>query len=323
MSSPSVFCLDPSTDPRFSRLWQILRPPQNLYIEGHEEALELLPLLPDAGFAIVGTRSPQPRSRSLVRERVEELAKTGLIILSGLARGIDAEAHSAALDVGLSTIAILGTGLDTTYPRENTALRKRIVQSGGLVITEFPEGTETVPSFFLKRNRLIAAWSNATWIVEAGMRSGALNTAKWARDHHRHCFATPCFPGDPNLAGNFTLLDREDALPLWSSATLGHAWPGLPSTLAENERSRSHARADGGGLQLPLEGSDEERLAVEITARSAERGGAAVQDLLDWAVVDGWAPQRFFVALQKALQLGLIADEQGVLAAKSTRIPSV
>ena len=183
-------------------LFNVIEPPQNFYVEGQDKALKLLLQLPQRGFAVVGTRYPSPRSVQEVRRIISELEGTGLVIISGLAKGIDAEAHKAAIASGLHTIAVLGSGITKTYPPENHELREKIISNQGLVVSEFEPDSIPFPSNFLNRNRIISGWSQGTWIVEASYKSGALSTAKWTRGQEKFCYATPCFPGDPRLAGN-------------------------------------------------------------------------------------------------------------------------
>lgn len=283
-------------------LWEVERPPREIFAEGSDRALLLLNSLPENGFAIVGTREPQAISMRLVERWVALLQDSGLIILSGLARGIDAAAHESALKAGIPTIAILGGGLDIPYPRENLSLRKRILDSDGLIVTEFPEGTQPQAGFFIQRNRLIAGWAKATWVVEAGKRSGALNTASWAMKMHRTCFATPCFPGDSIYEGNRRLFDDE-AVPLWKPHYLSSVWDRLLA-LDENRRPQ---RASRNGS------SDEHLLGLEIEKMTSAQGGIQIPEALDWAIRQGWSPARFFSALQIGLQKQLISERSGVL----------
>ena len=286
-------------------LWNVPNPPEELYVQGTVEALSLLDSLPHLGFAVVGTREPQARSLSLVKKQIRLLASSPLIIISGFASGTDAAAHEAALDEGLSTIGILGGGLDRVYPRENLLLRERILSAGGLLISEFPLGSDALPHQFLLRNRLIAAWSRATWVVEASHRSGALNTAKWARILDRMCFATPCFPGDPTLAGNQTLIDRDFALPLWGAHSLGAAWLEL-ATLAEEVPPLLK-------LLKPTKTTHSDALAAQIHNLSLSDGGTQIQFLLDWALESGWKPAEFFAALSDIERSGQILQLDGTV----------
>ncbi len=286
-----------------AELWQVDQPPEELHVQGKDSALALLSCLRERGLAVVGTRRPQARSLRIIGNAMEDLKGTDLIILSGLALGIDAKAHEAALEAGLPTVAILGGGIDRPYPRENIPLMERILASGGLVVSEFPMGSTPRPHHFLKRNRLIGAWPKAVWVVEASFRSGALNTACWARDHHRYCLATPCFPGDPALAGNQKLLDEDHAITFWNVGSLGIAWLSLASK-GRRKQGTSSTRDDA---------TDEAILALEVEKQTTERGGAQVSSLLDWALARGWAPGKFFQALQKAIEEKLVLDEEGIL----------
>jgi DNA protecting protein DprA len=289
-------------------------PPQELFIRGRADAFELLAHLPEFGFAVVGTRNPQARSRALVRSRLRSLEGTRLIVLSGLALGIDAAAHEAALTSRLPTIAILGSPLDEIYPPENRSLADRIVQQGGLLVTEFASGVRIERHFFLLRNRLIAGWAKATWIVEAGFRSGALNTASWSWDHDRDTYATPSFPGDPSYTGCTSLIYREKALAFWEPDSLHHTWPQLRNL---GHRGRIHPMPklwdssvynDGGPF------SDAQSLKKEVSRATLRQGGASVEFLLDWALAHQWNPQRFFEALQLCLNERQIEDRGGVLS---------
>ena len=223
------FVLTPHSPITHPELWSIAAPPQKLYVQGKKSALKLLSHLPERGLAIVGTREPQERTKTFLKTEVLKLSSSSLIILSGLARGIDAVAHEAALDAGLPTIAVIAAGLTLSYPKETLELRKRIVDTGGLIISEYPLGTAARKENFLQRNRIIAGWSKATWVVEANQRSGSLNTARWARENHRTCLTLPCFPGNPLLMGNQTLLDRDHALAYWGTHSLGAIWLDLAS----------------------------------------------------------------------------------------------
>jgi DNA protecting protein DprA len=283
-------------------LWTVPHPPEQLFIQGKPESLRLLKHLPDRGLAIVGTRNPQPRSQALLKTKLLELTRSELIIISGMARGIDSVAHHSALQAGLSTIAILGTGLDLAYPQETLGIRTEILKKGGLIITEFPPQTLGFQSNFLRRNRIIAGWSKATWVVEASFRSGALNTARWAREQNRDCFAVPGFPGDPALAGNQILLDQDHAHSFWGVHSLGVSWLDLAAhtPLKDPKRTAPTKRS-----------SDSEILAGHVKKLTLTRGGTSIHHLLDWALSHPWDPERFFIALQENLKTGSIQDISG------------
>ena len=195
-SKPQTHVVDENS-PFAYLLSEIPQSPPCLRVQGNASAFELLERLPQHGLAIVGTRTPQPRSLLQVRNRLREMKRSSLgssiIVVSGLALGVDACAHQEALDLGLPTIGVLGFGTEHFYPKENEALRDRILQSGGLLVSEYADDEQALPGYFIQRNRIIAGLSRATWIVEAGFKSGALNTAKWARDSERKVFADSLF----------------------------------------------------------------------------------------------------------------------------------
>lgn len=158
--------------------------PKEIYVEG-----EILPRDSKA-VAIVGSRITSKYGREVAYKFSYELAKNGVTIVSGLARGIDTIAHSAALDAKGRTIAVLANGIDIVYPPENTNLAKRIVKSGAL-ITEFPAGIKPLPKNFLARNRIISGLSLAVLVIEGRSRSGTLSTATHAANQGREVFAVP------------------------------------------------------------------------------------------------------------------------------------
>jgi DNA protecting protein DprA len=284
-------------------IWTVTDAPQTLYVQGNEDALALLEQLPQKGLGIVGTRNPQTRSIDLAQKIISQLAHSDLIIISGLARGIDTVAHWAALDAGLPTIAVLGAGLDLNYPAENQTLREKILKTGGLLVSEFPIRTPALAHHFLRRNRLIAGWSHATWVVEAATRSGALNTAKWAREMNRLCFAVPCFPNDPSLAGNQTLLDRDHAIALWGVHSLGAAWIELAT--------KSHRL-----VKTPQNNPSCHRISSlisHVNALTCQNGGASLDEVFAWAVSQDWKSEEFFDALQSAIRGQFLTEQCGFL----------
>ncbi len=289
---------------QFSHLWQVNQPPLTLYAQGTKEALTLLHSLPERGLAVVGTRYPLARSVSQTRERILELEGSGLIIISGFARGIDSTAHQAALDAKLATLAVVGNGLDILYPPENAELREKILAADGLIVSEFPTGTPPMGRNFINRNRLIAGWSKATWVVEAPERSGTLNTAKWARAQDRTCYVTPCYPGDPVLAGNQKLLEQCNATALWGTFNFGMTWLELSNPISSRSRR-------------PRKGSDLDLLTHQVELLTWQSGGGEPAQLLSWALSLGWSPQRFFHTLQTTLKNRLLLDENGLLLKNS------
>jgi len=166
------------------RLRQIHDPPPFLYIRGRFAPQD------DLAIAIVGARTASTYGRKMARELAHELAGCGVCVVSGLARGIDSEAHQAALEAGGRTIAVLGSGLDVVYPREHIALAERIAESGA-VVSEFFLGSQPEAGNFPYRNRVISGLSLGTVVVEATEKSGSLITAQCALDQNREVFAVP------------------------------------------------------------------------------------------------------------------------------------
>jgi DNA processing protein len=140
--------------------------------------------------AIVGARQAGPASRSMARRLARGLAEAGLVVVSGLARGVDAEAHRGALETSGRTVAVLGSGLDVIYPREHLSLARDVAASGAL-LSELPPGTPPVARHFPLRNRLISGLSRAIVVVEAGEKSGSLITARMALEQGRDVLAVP------------------------------------------------------------------------------------------------------------------------------------
>ena len=168
------------------RLAALAGAPAVLWVRGCVESLAVPQL------AVVGSRHPTVGGRRTAREFAFHFASAGLGITSGLALGIDAASHDGALLAGGRTIAVLGTGLDTTYPGENAALAERIVASGiGTLLSEFPPRTAPQRANFPQRNRLISGLALGVLVVEAARQSGSLSTARWAGDQNREVFAVP------------------------------------------------------------------------------------------------------------------------------------
>ncbi len=197
-------------DPRYpQRLLAIHDPPPVLYVLG-----ELRPE-DDWAIAVVGTRAASAYGREVARTLSGDLARAGVSIVSGLARGIDGYAHRAALDAGGRTIAVLGSSVDIIYPWEHHKLAQEIV-SQGAVISEYPLGTPPEGNNFPPRNRIISGLSRGVVIVEAGERSGALITAGFAADQGRDVFAVPGSIFQRNCQGTNRLI-RDGAQPILSA----------------------------------------------------------------------------------------------------------
>jgi DNA processing protein len=193
---------EPGYPPLLSELHD---PPANLFVRGDGRPLS------EPGVAVVGARSCSAYGAQVARTLARELASAGLVVVSGLARGVDGEAHRGALEGG-RTVAVLGCGIDRDYPRSHAELARRIVASGA-VVSEYPPGVEPAPWRFPARNRIIAALSLATVVVEARERSGALITADFALELGREVFAVPGEITSGLSAGTNDLL-RQGAAPL-------------------------------------------------------------------------------------------------------------
>lgn len=163
--------------------------------------------------AIVGTRKPSAYGKEVTLHLAEELAKRGVIIVSGLALGVDSIAHKAALDVGGTTIAVLANGLPRIYPSNHKELADRIVESGGALLSEYETGTPPMGFRFLERNRLVSGLADAVIITEAAARSGTLNTASHASEQGKEVFVVPGNITSPLSAGCNALL-KQGATPV-------------------------------------------------------------------------------------------------------------
>lgn len=167
-----------------SPLLQLAKPPLELYIKGN------IPTSRPPVVAIIGTRRPSPYGREVTQTLAADLARSGVIIVSGLALGIDTVAHTAALDAGGLTIAVLAQGLHSIYPASNKGLAERIVRSGAL-ITEYDSGEEAMKYHFLARNRIVSGLADAVIVTEAADRSGTFSTVAHALEQNKEVFAVP------------------------------------------------------------------------------------------------------------------------------------
>ena len=177
----------PRSAPSFPQaLAAIFDPPVGLFVRGDEEVA----LLEQPAVAVVGARSCSSYGSSVARTLGRELAGAGLVVVSGLARGVDGEAHRGALEAGGTTIAVLGCGVERIYPAAHAELARRVMERG-LIVSEYAPGVEPAPWRFPARNRIIAGLAAATVVVEARQRSGALITADLALEEGREVFAVP------------------------------------------------------------------------------------------------------------------------------------
>jgi DNA processing protein len=241
--------------------------------------------LSEPAVAIVGSRAASAYGLEVASRVARELAQAGLVIVSGLAFGIDAAAHEAALASGGRTIAVQACGLDRVYPAAHRALAERIARSGA-VVTEFAPGVPPLRAFFPLRNRLISGLARALVVVEARERSGSLVTARHAADQGVDVFAVPGPITSPHHVGSNRLL-RDGAAPLLDSADVlaAIAWPGAPKSTGARLAITESARALLAVLRSEPASSDElaRRLCAEPAALAPplldlELAGAIARD---------------------------------------------
>ncbi len=185
-------------------LKEISSAPILLYLKGNVE------LLHEKSLGVVGTRTPSSYGRACVETLVEKLSGAGLVIVSGLAQGIDALAHLATLKANGKTIAVIGSGLNQIYPRMNLPLSENIIKNNGLIVSEYPLDTPAFKQNFPARNRIIAGLSLGTLVIESKEDGGALITAKQALENNREVFAVPGPINQPTNIGTNKLI-REGA----------------------------------------------------------------------------------------------------------------
>lgn len=219
----ALLTLDDASYPRLLR--EIPGAPFLIYVRGALAASD------DWAVAVVGTRSPSPYGREVTQHIAADLARAKATVVSGLALGVDALAHAAALEAGGRTIAVLGSGVDQPYPWANRRLAERILERGAL-ISDYPLGTPPAAVNFPPRNRLISGLSRGTLVVEAGEKSGALITVNFALEQGREVFAVPGPIFARQSAGTHQLL-REGATLVANAEDVLH---GLDMTAASARR---------------------------------------------------------------------------------------
>jgi DNA processing protein len=201
------------------RLKEIYDPPLILRVRGNLEALT------KPGIAMVGTRHPTPYGSGMAERLASDLAAQGLVIISGMARGVDTASHRGAISAKGKTVAVFGTGVDVIYPKENSRLSEQILALGGALISEFPLGTFAAPQNFPIRNRIISGMSVGVLVVEAAEYSGTRITARCALEQNRDVFAVPGNVTNKNSWGPNTLIKQGAKL----VATWEDVWEDLPT----------------------------------------------------------------------------------------------
>ncbi len=226
-----------------ARLKEIYDPPPLLYVRGELKQSD------DLALAIVGSRRTSPYGRAVTEKMSQEIARHGVTIVSGMARGIDSVAHLGALSAGGRTIAVLGCGIDVIYPPENRSLFGKIVERGA-VVSEFPMGSRPEAIHFPRRNRIISGLSLGVVVVEANSRSGSLITAEYALEQGRDVFAIPGNVGTEGSRGTNRLIREgaklvessqdilEEIIPQWQKGKVSPAAPpSSEESLTEEEKA--------------------------------------------------------------------------------------
>ena len=229
--------LTPEDEAYPERLREIYDPPSTLWIRGD------VSLLARPGIAVVGTRQPSPYGAGMAELLSRDLANRRMVILSGMARGVDTAAHKGAIEAGGKTVAVWGTGIDVIYPKENKKLAEQIVATGGAIVSEYPLGTFPAPQNFPIRNRILSGMSVGVLVIEAAEYSGTRITARCAMEQNRDVYAVPGNVTNKNAWGPNTLIKQGAKL----TATWEDIWEDLPSDIRlalEDEQA-----AAGGGAE--------------------------------------------------------------------------
>jgi len=218
-SDAGIIVLSIGDDSYPSRLKEIYDPPVVLYVRGNAETLCR------PGMAVVGTRHPTPYGSGMAERLACDLAAQGLVIISGMARGVDTASHRGAISAKGKTVAVFGTGVDVIYPKENSRLSEQILALGGALVSEFPLGTFAAPQNFPIRNRILSGMSLGVLVVEAAEYSGTRITARLALEQKRDVFAVPGNVTNKNSWGPNTLIKQGAKL----VATGEDVWEDLPT----------------------------------------------------------------------------------------------
>ncbi len=286
-------------DPRWpASLAELPDPPLVLYVRG------TLPPLGPSAVAIVGSRRASAYGTTQARRLAAELVERGFVVVSGLARGIDAAAHRGALEAGGLTVGVLGGGLARFYPPEHVPLAREIVGGRGAVLSEFPLDVPPLPHHFPRRNRVLAALAAAVVVVEAGERSGSLVTADHALDLGREVLAVPGRVDHPNACGVHRLLREGAALCEGAADVLAALGADAPSPSEER-----NARDGAGAAAAP--GATPDETAVLAALAGEER---SADDVVDATGLEAGAALAALAALELAGRVTLRDDGLYALA---------
>ena len=231
----NIVSLDDAAYPQ--QLKQIYDPPPVLYVRGEVSTIS------QPGIALVGTRHPTPYGSGMAERLACDLAVRGIVIISGMARGVDTAGHRGAIAGKGKTVAVFGTGIDVIYPKENTRLSEQILALGGALISEFPIGTFPAPQNFPIRNRIISGMSVGVLVVEAAEYSGTRITARCALEQNRDVFAVPGNVTNKNSWGPNTLIKQGAKL----VATWEDVWEELPNQVRLTLTPATPAESQSGG----------------------------------------------------------------------------
>lgn len=287
-----IICLGQADYPEY--LANIYSPPPIIYVKGRMD------LLNKPAVSIVGSRTPTPYGRSMANKIASELAGHGMMIISGLAWGIDAEAHKAALDVGGMTGAVFGCGLDIIYPNDHKELANRMLENG-FWISEFAFGTAPERHNFPRRNRVISGLSLAVVVVEAASKSGALVTADLAVEQGKDVFAVPGPADSPKSNGTINLI-KQGAFVATSAADI------LENLGWQTDKKSAMAGIEKAALNINLE-PDEQKVCDLIG-----RGPLHIDELMRSL---GFSTSKLSVILLKLELAGLIARRPGNYLART------
>ncbi len=281
-----------------ARLREIFDPPPVLWVRGRVE------LLDQVSLAVVGTRKPSQYGLGMAEMLSRELAARGMLIVSGMARGVDTAAHKGAMAAGKPTLAVWGTGVDVVYPKENARLAEEIVAGGGALVSELPLGTFPAPQNFPRRNRILSGVSVGVLVVEASENSGTRVTARCAAEQGRDVYAVPGNVTSRHSWTPNTLIKQGAQL----TATWEDVWEGLPSQVrleletgwtaggrGESKLAGGASLFSGGGL-LPgdraaaAEGSltgASESMVLEVLRQDEATQMDEILDLLETQLTSG------------------------------------
>jgi DNA processing protein len=256
------------------RLKEIYDPPPVLWVRGATS------LLLRPAIAVVGTRHPSPYGSGMAEMLSRDLAVRRLLIVSGMARGVDSCAHRGALAARMPTVAVWGTGIDVVYPKENKKLAEEILAMGGAIVSELPMGTFPAPQNFPRRNRILSGLSVAVLVVEAAENSGTRVTARCAAEQNRDLFAVPGNVTNKNSWTPNTLIKQGAKL----VATWEDVWEDLPSQLRleleADAGSESKSETTASLLPDPVM-RPQEAMVLEVLRRDESLQIDEILDLLE------------------------------------------